>query len=304
MASSVFAIFWVVLAGFAGAYLFSVMTELPKAAATAPVIQRVTVPDKKETAELKEALKAREAEVAELKAQLATVTEQLGNVDRRLAPIEKLLGPVAAMPEHDSAVTTAPPTPDPAPIETPASPPPPAPKPDAPDRSEAETPAPAPQAEAEVEPEPAPAPKPKPEPKETAVPSGNVPEPASEPVEEAEAPAVAPPPPPPPGGELTEEPTRTAALNVTDLPPGTNRFGIELGAVDSASGLQPMWRNLLTKHAALVAGLEARRVKAPDNQWRLVAGPFSSATEASRACALFKKAELPCEPTVFAGDAL
>ena len=65
-----------------------------------------------------------------------------------------------------------------------------------------------------------------------------------------------------------------------------------------------MWRDLLTNHAALVAGLEARRVMAPDKKWRLVAGPFASAAEAMQACGLFKKADMPCEATVFAGDQL
>ena len=31
-------------------------------------------------------------------------------------------------------------------------------------------------------------------------------------------------------------------------------FGIEIGSVDKQDGLRPMWRDLLTNHAALVAG--------------------------------------------------
>jgi len=42
---------------------------------------------------------------------------------------------------------------------------------------------------------------------------------------------------------------------------------------------------------------------ASDKKWRLIAGPFSSAAEAMQACGLFKKAEMPCEATVYAGDA-
>ncbi len=68
--------------------------------------------------------------------------------------------------------------------------------------------------------------------------------------------------------------------------------------------MRGLWRDLLTNHAALVAGLEARRVLAPDKKWRLVAGPFGNAAEATQACGLFKKANLPCEATVFAGDQL
>jgi hypothetical protein len=88
------------------------------------------------------------------------------------------------------------------------------------------------------------------------------------------------------------------------IPPGTTRFGIEIGSVEKQDKIRPMWRDLLTNHAALVAGLQARRIIAPDKKWRLIAGPFSSAAEASQACALFKKASMPCEATVFAGDAL
>jgi hypothetical protein len=95
-----------------------------------------------------------------------------------------------------------------------------------------------------------------------------------------------------------------AALVAPNIPPGTTRFGIELGTVDRQDAIRTMWRNLQTNHAALVAGLQARRIIAPDKKWRLIAGPFSSAAEAAQACSLFKKADMSCEATVFAGDAL
>ena len=41
----------------------------------------------------------------------------------------------------------------------------------------------------------------------------------------------------------------------------------------------------------------------PIKKWRLIAEPFSSAAEAMQACGLFKKADMPCEATVYAGDA-
>jgi hypothetical protein len=92
------------------------------------------------------------------------------------------------------------------------------------------------------------------------------------------------------------------------LPPtandGTTRYGIELGIVAKQDGLRPLWREFLTNHAALVAGLQPRRVLAPDKKWRLIAGPFSNAEEAAQACALFKKVSRPCEATVYAGDRL
>jgi hypothetical protein len=97
-------------------------------------------------------------------------------------------------------------------------------------------------------------------------------------------------------------------LDPIALPPaandGSTRYGIEIGIVAKQDGLRPLWREYLTNHAALVAGLQPRRVLAPDKKWRLIAGPFASAAEATQACALFKKASRPCEATVYAGDAL
>jgi hypothetical protein len=102
--------------------------------------------------------------------------------------------------------------------------------------------------------------------------------------------------------------TEMAALDPIALPPaandGSTRYGIEIGTVAKQDGLRPLWREFLTKHAALVAGLQPRRVLAPDKKWRLIAGPFTSAAEAAQACALFKKAARPCEATVYAGDSL
>jgi hypothetical protein len=102
--------------------------------------------------------------------------------------------------------------------------------------------------------------------------------------------------------------TEIAALSPTVLPPaandGTARYGIEIGVVAKQDGLRPLWREFLTNHAALVAGLQPRRVLAPDKKWRLIAGPFANAAEANQACLLFKKAQKPCEATVFAGDSL
>ena len=103
-------------------------------------------------------------------------------------------------------------------------------------------------------------------------------------------------------------PTEIAKFDPVALPPaandGSTRFGIEIGSTDNQNGLRPLWREYLSKHAALVAGLQPRRVLAPDKKWRLIAGPFSNAVEAAQACVLFKKAERPCEATVYAGDAL
>ncbi len=102
-----------------------------------------------------------------------------------------------------------------------------------------------------------------------------------------------------PSPATTETPNLSAPI---PIPPGTTRFGIEIGSVDKQDALRPLWRDLLTNHAALVAGLQPRRVLAPDKKWRLIAGPFGNVAEAAQACGLFKKASLRCDPTVFAGD--
>lgn len=128
----------------------------------------------------------------------------------------------------------------------------------------------------------------------------------------ADASGAAPPeeaaPPPEPAAASTPPETETAALDPITLPPaandGSTRYGIEIGVVAKQDGLRPLWREYLTNHAALVAGLQPRRVLAPDKKWRLIAGPFTSAEEATQACALFKKASRPCEATVYAGDSL
>ncbi len=236
--------------------------------------------------------------------------------------------PVAAAPTPVAPPAEAPPAPEaaaepePAPEPTPIAPPP-------PDR--VERPAPAPVAEAVPEPEPVAAPDEpvaEPEPEQAA----SDPEPAVEepaPVEVAEPEPGEPPvieevadAPAPPASEPAAEPApvasetpalppegmETAALDPVTLPPaandGSTRYGIEIGAVDKREGLRPLWREYLTGHAALVAGLQPRRVLAPDKKWRLIAGPFANAQEAEAACALFKKAERPCAATVYAGDSL
>ena len=103
----------------------------------------------------------------------------------------------------------------------------------------------------------------------------------------------------------SEGPPQTANLEPTNnIPPGTTHFGIEIGTVEKQAGLQRLWRDILTKHPALVAGLQPRRMLASDKKWQLIAGPFASTAEATQVCVLFKKENLKCEATVFAGDEL
>ena len=100
-------------------------------------------------------------------------------------------------------------------------------------------------------------------------------------------------------------PPQIANLEPTiNIPPGTTRFGIEIGTVEKQAGLRPLWRDMRNNHAALVAGLQVRSMLASDKKWRLIAGPFVSAAEATQVCGLFKKENLKCEATAFAGDEL
>ena len=90
----------------------------------------------------------------------------------------------------------------------------------------------------------------------------------------------------------------------TEIDNGSIRFGIALGSASNPADLVQLWRQFLTSHVAVAAGLQPRRVLARDNEWRLVAGPFATISEATGACELLKKASTPCGVSVYAGDQL
>ena len=331
-----FAFLWIVLAGVSGLYLYLLLTDpaalggqaerrapsggdtaaAPAAAPPSPPQQAVAA------APPADALS--EADVAALKSSLQGLSQQVGQLDERLKPIERFIGPVAALPPSNSVSTSPPapqtPSPEPAPQPAPAAavveeaveevveetPPPPPPTP-APPAPVAAAPEPAPEPEPAAAPEPAPEPAPAPPPVAAAPEPAPAPPPApAEPAPAATA-AEAPPAPPalPPTAAVE---TDVAAFDPVTLPPaandGSTRYGIEIGTVAKRDDLRPLWREYLTKHAALVAGLQPRRILAPDKQWRLIAGPFANAQDAEGACSLFKKADRPCAATVYAGDAL
>jgi hypothetical protein len=304
-----FAAFWILLAVFSAAYLFRIVTEprsqTADSAAANPAATAATQPaapaspsPSSVSAEQADALiqanQSKDREIGELKATVQSLSGQVTELSNRLKPLEKVLGPVAALPSSTS-VTTSPPSPG---AMAPAM------KPPEPQESPkpsvtAAPPPPPPAAEAK----PASPPKP-PEKPVAEAPDEDVS--APKPSEDAASNDRGETPPSPvTADEPPSESTETANLSppATAIPPGTTRFGIEIGSVGKQDDIRPMWKNLLTNHAALVAGLQARRVMAPDKKWRLIAGPFSSAAEAMQACGLFKKADMPCEATVFAGDA-
>ena len=332
-----FATFWILLGGLSGVYLFTAFTNpsalggqlvaLDAGSAT-PASDGTTAAIGTESSDVTD------PEIAEINQRLRQLTEQVASLNKRFKPIEKVVGPVAALSPSVSVTTSmpgAPPEPpatETKPPEAAAAPPPPPAEPPAeevkaapveePKPAEAPKEEPKPVQQAAVEPaeevKPAPAPAASSEPPpvavspleddapaEAAMPAADTPAPAPE-AEAEETPASDPPAPAPPAA------TESAALDPIALPPaandGSTRYGIEIGAVAKQDALRPLWREFLTNHAALVAGLQPRRVLAPDKKWRLIAGPFGSADEASQACALFKKASRPCEATVYAGDAL
>lgn len=315
-----FAAFWILLAVFSAAYLFRIVTEpqgqraesavaspATTAATSAAPASAPSALSGQQAEALIQASEAKDKEIGELRAAVQDLSGQVTALSARLKPLEKVLGPVAALPSSTS-VTTSPPSLEP---NTPIARPPEVPKPSVTVDEPSEEPKPAPQAKPAQKPLAA-APKPaSPAPREddaSAPPSGEAaaearpgdPSPPEEEAGDAGGPATTDDPDAKPGSGSTE----TAALTPpASIPPGTTRFGIEIGSVGKQEEIKPLWRGLLTNHAALVAGLQPRRVMAPDKKWRLIAGPFSSAAEAMQACGLFKKADMPCEATVYAGDA-
>lgn len=297
-ARGVFALLWIVLAGFSGLYLFTLFTnpsalggETVKLSALVSGDQPATpaAPAASPPPAAAPARGVSAAEVAQLNGSLDALSQKLAQLDARLKPIEKFIGPVAALPPAAS-VTTSPPEPvEPAAA---AEPVPPA-EPDEVVEVEEDTEV----VEAAPEPEPA-APEPAPEPQVPAATADAAPEAA--PAEPEPAPAAE--------TAAPEAEAEIAAIDPVALPPaandGSTRYGIEIGVVGKRDELRPLWREYLTKHAALVAGLQPRRVLAPDKKWRLIAGPFANAQDAEGACTLFKKVDRPCAATVYAGDAL
>jgi hypothetical protein len=332
MLRGVLAFFWIALAGVSGVYLYSAFAN--PAALDGQLANPLPVGSGDMTSAVNGS-GARDQELAEIKSSLRQLTQQMAaistklNLDPGALASAEVSADAEAAAEPESPAAPASKAAEPEGAAAPPAPPPPAPP--VAQAKPAEAPKPAPQPEAKpveqaavdvkpTPPEMKPAPKPYEPPAVAVAPIDDLPvEEESETSSDASTPT-----PPPPAAEpapmptpaaspstpepSTPAPTESAALDPVALPPaandGSTRYGIEIGVVVKQDGLRPLWREYLTKHAALVAGLQPRRVLAPDKKWRLIAGPFSSAAEASQACTLFKKASQPCEATVYAGDSL
>jgi len=337
----ILAFFWIVLAGISGLYLVTLLTN-PSALGGQTSSLSATLGDATSALssggsltsdQISDLVQARDKELDEIKQEMRDLSQQVADLSARIngnggGPLASASAPTTAAPAEAEAepvqpakkpevvaaapaITLPPPPEKPAPVVKPA------------EATPAETPAPATVAAAEPKPvekteaKPAAAP---PSPVTTDDGAGtdkkDIPPPVT--VSEAELPPVDDTAPqssanvssPSPPGPQSPNPaaTESASLDPITLPPaandGTTRYGIEIGTVAKQDALRPLWREFLTNHAALVAGLQPRRVLAPDKKWRLIAGPFANAAEATQACALFKKASQPCEATVYAGDSL
>jgi hypothetical protein len=311
----IFALFWIVLGGASGLYLFTLFTDpaalggqvVQFSAAGNDVAPAGTATSAPPAPVASASSSDEPAEVAALKGTIQSLSQQVADLNARLKPIEHFIGPVAALPPSAS-VSTSMPAPQAAPPAPVAAAPEPEPEPEVVEEKVVveetveetpDPPAPPPVAAApEPEPEPEPAAAPAPPPPPPAV--------ATSPMEdetEAEDASAAKDTP-----AVVEEQVEIAAIDPVTLPAaandGSTRYGIEIGSVAKRDDLRPLWREYLTKHAALVAGLQPRRVLAPDKKWRLIAGPFANVQDAEGACSLFQKADRPCAATVYAGDAL
>ncbi len=308
-ARGTFAILWIALGGLSSLYLFTLFND-PTALGAYSVARGVSIPSG--TGPLSAS-------------QAAALKESLAGLSKQMVAINTRLDVVADEPEPDEAAST--PAPDTTPHE--ASEPDPVAEAEqepvemvAVEETEIVEPEAAPVQIADADPVREPEPLPVREPEPLPEPQLTMPDPA--PVVEAEpTPPVVVGPPALVTAPLVAEPLVTepvipdaapvpsaeiAILDPAILPrtanDGSTRYAIELGTVSKRDGLRPLWRELLTEHAALVAGLQPRRIRAPDKKWRLIAGPFSNVQDAEGACSLFKKAGRKCAATVYAGDAL
>lgn len=82
-------------------------------------------------------------------------------------------------------------------------------------------------------------------------------------------------------------------------------FAVELAKGLQAGEVEKRWKDLATKHGALLAKLEPRMVRSGSgDDYALVAGPFKNAAASAFMCARLSLAGLDCSGTVFSGDPL
>jgi SPOR domain len=80
-------------------------------------------------------------------------------------------------------------------------------------------------------------------------------------------------------------------------------FGVELAISESPQALRLNWELMNEQHQAALQGLQAKSAPSGAN-FRLLAGPFANAQQATAACGRLKQRGLFCKPTPFVGTAL
>lgn len=83
--------------------------------------------------------------------------------------------------------------------------------------------------------------------------------------------------------------------------------GIEIADADSLDGLRSRWQSLSSQHAGALKQLEPRyRISASGggNPFTLLAGPFQSTAEATRACAQLRAGGVACKVSDYSGNGL
>lgn len=166
-------------------------------------------------------------------------------------------------------------------------------------------------------PEPAKGAKPAPNTKAAAVAKATPPAKAAAPAERAAEPAVqvaA-----PAVRSLAEAPIATGSIAAPDtgpipfgaakvtLPSAGRQIGIELSGGESLEALRLSWGQLADQHKQVLGRLAPRyrtAAKGENDPLRLVAGPFASPAEATRACAALRSKQVHCRVGEFIGNAL
>ena len=103
----------------------------------------------------------------------------------------------------------------------------------------------------------------------------------------------------------------TGSLPTTIVPPSPpiNRYAVQLSAGPSPDALRLSWSLLNERHRQVLGGLQPRyrssgAAGSPATRYQLLAGPFTSASQARRACETLQARQVSCSPAIFSGNAL
>jgi hypothetical protein len=109
-----------------------------------------------------------------------------------------------------------------------------------------------------------------------------------------------------PSPAAAERPIAFGPAKVTPAPAG-RALGIELTGAESLEALRSSWDQLARQHDQVLQRLTPRyrtALQGEEQPLRLVAGPFASQAEASRACAALRSKQVACRIGAFTGNAL